>query len=228
MVIKSATVCLHPASVLLVLLFALSLSPRHYASASLFPRDGVLDGVPPSCTQACQVIATSLDTCDYGTCLCTEDGGRALENCMNCLYGMSPSQDIYNAAQGTLSEFEDTCTPMLNITLNIAPIVSSSMPPPPTPTPSDVASTLIPSTSSTNTTSAATTSTSSTLTSATASSTTTSISPVVAGEYYGKQKCMIVHNKKSTASASKADIRSISKRLQIILPTLMLISSRFI
>ncbi|KAF8874263.1 hypothetical protein CPB84DRAFT_1797690 [Gymnopilus junonius] len=98
----------------------LFLASNHLARAS------IIDSIPSSCTQACQILAADLDACDWGSCLCTDDDAQGLESCMNCLYGASPTQNIYDAAQGTFSVFEEMCNPALNVSLNISPISSSS------------------------------------------------------------------------------------------------------
>ncbi|PPQ69132.1 hypothetical protein CVT26_003580 [Gymnopilus dilepis] len=191
--------------------------PSVQTSIHLLPRATIEDSIPSSCTQACQTIAESLDvgnayifisefkSCEWGSCLCNEDDAQSLQSCMNCLYDVSPTQDIYNAAQGTFSVFEDMCNPALNVSLNISPASSSS---------SSTATSL----SSTNSQSSSVSASSNPLTSTTTSPSTTTTtaqdtsstsssapaSPGVQGPDDRKQKCLLISHKKNSSRAKRS------------------------
>ncbi|KAH9475062.1 hypothetical protein JR316_0012166 [Psilocybe cubensis] len=101
----------------------LKFPPFNFNSPTAGPSSNVavLDLVPPSCVQACQTTSSSFQTCEYGMCICTQDNADGLEDCVSCLYAVSPSQDIYDAAQGIFSNFEDTCSPAFDFSLQIVP-----------------------------------------------------------------------------------------------------------
>ncbi|KIM43963.1 hypothetical protein M413DRAFT_443033 [Hebeloma cylindrosporum] len=111
---------------------------------STFSRAQILDAIPDECKGNCTVVVNALQTCLYGTCFCTDNNGIQLEDCMNCLYWISPILDVYTAAQGALTEFQQTCESALNLT-----ITSVTQPPPSTtsfvPPPSSSTTTRLPS-----------------------------------------------------------------------------------
>ncbi|PPQ90364.1 hypothetical protein CVT25_007766 [Psilocybe cyanescens] len=161
----------------------------------------VLDLVPPSCTQACQITSSSFETCEYGICICTEDNASALEDCISCLYALTPTQDIYDAAQGIFAGFEETCSPALNFSLQIISDSSSTG-----------ASTVSPLDSSTPST-IASQETSTTLTTLVTSTIEAAPSQTAQWPFNNKQICRAVHRQiavpsNGTKSESSADIKT--------------------
>ncbi|KAF9032381.1 hypothetical protein BJ165DRAFT_774068 [Panaeolus papilionaceus] len=92
-----------------------------------------------------------LKSCTSEACICTEDNGRALEQCMNCMYSFATDlQAVRGAAQQALDDFHILCNlSPLSITavpVNSPPTTSSA--PTPSLTPSQVLSTQTPASTS--------------------------------------------------------------------------------
>jgi len=86
----------------------------------LFPAYGaILDTVPSACTSACEPVASSLESCQYLTCICDDQHGGYFESCLTCLYQLSPTNETYTAAQDTLQSVQTNCRDSVKVVLNL-------------------------------------------------------------------------------------------------------------
>jgi len=91
---------------------AFALESRGYASSlALLARQtsGPLDPstLPSQCQPSCTPIFGVLNTCTDATCLCTNTNGQNLENCMDCLIGVSGAAQ--GGAQTVIDDFNNEC-----------------------------------------------------------------------------------------------------------------------
>ncbi|EFI26562.1 hypothetical protein CC1G_15776 [Coprinopsis cinerea okayama7 len=84
----------------------------------------ILEVVVDECRSSCSAISETLGDCSNVQCLCTEDNNEDLFECLSCLYGEGPIEDIYDAVQQTLDDFAITCEEY-----DIEPLIMPSDPP---------------------------------------------------------------------------------------------------
>ncbi|KAF8151512.1 hypothetical protein B0H34DRAFT_132074 [Crassisporium funariophilum] len=187
-------------------LLALLLFLVPIASMALEPPQAILSVVPSECTDPCTKIAAGLENCVYKPCVCTNENGRELEGCMNCLYRLGSTREVRDAAQQSLKDFEQTCGSLLSLNgdLTISAVVSATPSPNPA-TSSATSSSIVPSPTSQSSTVFPSSSTS--LSSATPAST----SPVTTTGP-GAQQCVL---RARTGNLRSAESKSDATRILI-------------
>ncbi|KAF9002181.1 hypothetical protein BDQ17DRAFT_551292 [Cyathus striatus] len=86
---------------------------------------------PPQCRDVCSAISNAVDNCTNDTCLCTVSNAIALQDCMNCIYSVSPTEAVRESVENAFNQFEAAEPSTTNLASSVGVGGSSSSTTPP-------------------------------------------------------------------------------------------------